>query len=202
MSPQITKELVVWDPLIRIFHWSLTFFFFLAYLLEGDWPALHSHAGYTVALLIIFRMVWGMIGSMHARFSDFITTPSIALTYFKRLLTSKNETYIGHNPAGAAMILALMTCLLITAFSGISLFAMEGSGPLANTIGSNISKVRSNIGVTPIQKSAASLNHLAQVLRLWRRYTRLTIWLPARGKKITSVNHRENCNQSHSLNIG
>ncbi|HJL60379.1 MAG TPA: cytochrome b/b6 domain-containing protein [Pseudomonadales bacterium] len=134
MSPQITKELVVWDPLIRIFHWSLTFFFFLAYLLEGDWPALHSHAGYTVALLIIFRMVWGMIGSMHARFSDFITTPSIALTYFKRLLTSKNETYIGHNPAGAAMILALMTCLLITAFSGISLFAMEGSGPLANTI--------------------------------------------------------------------
>ncbi len=71
---------------------------------------------------------------MHARFSDFITTPSIALTYFKRLLTSKNETYIGHNPAGAAMILALMTCLLITAFSGISLFAMEGSGPLANTI--------------------------------------------------------------------
>jgi len=118
---------------VRVFHWSLAFFFFLAYFLEGAWRSMHSHAGYTVALLILFRLLWGVIGSRHARFSDFVTASGSAFTYLKQLLHRKAERHIGHDPAGAAMILTLLISVSVTTFSGMSLFAMEGSGPLAET---------------------------------------------------------------------
>jgi len=123
----------VWDPLVRIFHWSVAAFFALAYLLEGDWPGLHSHAGYTVALLVAFRIVWGFIGSSRARFSNFIASPAVTVRYLRELLGGRSEPYTGHDPAGAVMILVLLFSLLTTALSGMSLFAMEGSGPLAHT---------------------------------------------------------------------
>ena len=125
---------VIWDPLLRIFHWSLTFFFLLAYLLEGDWLSLHSHAGYTVLLLVLFRVVWGVIGVTYARFSNFSTSPREIVVFLRQLMGGQAGSYVGHNPAGAAMIFALLVSLSITAFTGICLFAVEGSGPLANTL--------------------------------------------------------------------
>jgi len=127
----------VWDPLIRLFHWSLVFFFFLAYLLESSRLALHSHAGYTVALLVLFRLLWGLIGTCHARFENFLTRPGKAINYCMQLLAGSAAATTGHNPAGAMMILFLLTSLSITALSGISMFAVQGSGPLANTIVAN-----------------------------------------------------------------
>ena len=124
---------VVWDPLVRIFHWSLACFFCLAYFLDGDWPGLHSQAGYTVGLLVVFRIIWGFIGSEHARFPGFVTPPRATFAYLRTLLQRRPEAYVGHDPAGAMMILGLLTSLSITVLSGISLFAMEGSGPLAHT---------------------------------------------------------------------
>ena len=132
-SSQDQPALKVWDPLVRIFHWSLAVFFLLAYFLEGDWMGLHSHAGYTVALLILFRLLWGFIGSRHARFSDFVASSRGTFSYLVQLARRKAKRYIGHDPAGAAMILALLTGASTTAFTGMSLFAMEGSGPLAGT---------------------------------------------------------------------
>ena len=116
-----------------MFHWSLAAFFLLAYLLEGDWLKLHSHAGYTVTLLVLFRLVWGVVGSTHARFADFVVTPRTAIVYLSRLARGRAERHVGHDPAGSAMIVVLLTSLLITAFTGMSLFAMEGLGPLAST---------------------------------------------------------------------
>ena len=75
MNHQTKKPPVVWDPLLRVFHWTLAFFFFLAYLFESNELGMHSHAGYTVTLLILFRLVWGVIGPRHALFSDFLTPP-------------------------------------------------------------------------------------------------------------------------------
>ena len=124
---------VVWDPLVRIFHWSLGGFFCLAYFLDGDWPGLHSQAGYTVGLLVSFRIVWGFIGSEHARFADFVTSPGVTIAYLRELLQRRQNVCVGHDPAGAVMILGLLLSLAITVLSGISLFAMEGSGPLAQT---------------------------------------------------------------------
>lgn len=105
----------------------------LAYFLVGDRLALHAHAGYTVALLVLFRIIWGLIGSPYARFKNFVVRPGESLAYSAALLRRKSKQYLGHNPAGAAMIVALLGCVFLTAVSGIALFALEGSGPLANT---------------------------------------------------------------------
>ena len=124
---------MVWDPLVRVFHWALAFFFILAYFLEGKGLKMHSYAGYTVVLLVLFRIVWGAIGTRHARFSDFLVKPDESIRYFIQLLRGNAKSHVGHNPAGAAMIVLMLFSLSITALSGISLFALEGSGPLANT---------------------------------------------------------------------
>ena len=123
----------VWDPFVRLFHWALVFFFFLAYFLEGDWRELHSHAGYTVALLVLFRIFWGLIGTSTARFSIFVAPPRKVCAYLRDFVRGNSGPFPGHDPAGAVMILVLLTALLATTITGISLFAMEGSGPLVGT---------------------------------------------------------------------
>lgn len=127
------KKEIVWDLNVRIFHWSLTSFFVLAYLLGNEWPALHSHAGYTVILLILFRLLWGFWGSRYARFSQFLPSTRNLLRYLKQLATGNAVHFMGHNPAGSAMTVTLLTSITITVISGIMLFAMEGQGPLAGT---------------------------------------------------------------------
>lgn len=133
MHPEPKEGTVVWDPLVRLYHWSLASFFCLAYLLEGEWLSMHSHAGYTVFGLVGFRIVWGIIGPTRARFADFVTPPGVSVAYLKQLINGTARRHIGHNPAGSAMILALMIALSITALSGMVLFAIQGSGPLAAT---------------------------------------------------------------------
>jgi cytochrome b len=123
----------VWDPLIRLFHWSLVLFFFVAYFVEFDRPQLHSYSGYAISLLLLFRVVWGFIGSQTAKFADFIPRFGAAWAYLVAISKGDARRYIGHNPAGALMIIVLLVGLLITVLSGMSLYAMEGSGPLANT---------------------------------------------------------------------
>ena len=128
-----TNMIKVWDPLIRLFHWSLVLFFFVAYLGDIDRLVLHSYSGYAIGLLLLFRLVWGFIGSQYARFSSFLVAPNVAWSYLKATLSGDAGRYIGHNPAGALMIVVLTVGLVVTVLSGMSLVAMEGSGPLANT---------------------------------------------------------------------
>lgn len=124
---------MIWDLPVRLFHWSLAGFFLFAYWIGSDWPAMHTHAGYTVALLVAFRVFWGFAGSTHARFADFVAPPTQMLRCLGALIRGRPEMHRGHDPAGAAMILALLTSLTVTALSGLSLYAMEGRGPLAGT---------------------------------------------------------------------
>lgn len=133
ISSAAAKPILVWDILIRLFHWSLAIFFLLAYAVGGDRLALHAHAGYTIGGLLLFRLFWGFAGTAFARFRQFVVGPVDALRYFINLLRGKTGRYLGHNPAGAAMILALLGSITVTVLSGIALFALEGSGPLANT---------------------------------------------------------------------
>lgn len=123
----------VWDPLIRIFHWSLALFFVVAYLSEDHRETLHIYAGYTVILLVIFRLVWGVIGTHYARFTNFIVGPRAVTGYLKQMGTGTAPRHIGHNPAAAAMIVSLLVFLMLTAFFGMILLAGEGGGPLAGT---------------------------------------------------------------------
>lgn len=127
-----TRTIKVWDPLVRIFHWSLVVFFFTAYVSAEEAEGLHVTAGYVVLALVAFRVVWGFIGPKHARFTDFVFGPARILRYLKSLATGRPEHYLGHNPAGGAMVVVLLVFLLITTFAGLKTLAVEeGAGPLA-----------------------------------------------------------------------
>ena len=122
----------VWDILIRIFHWSLVASFTIAYLTSEEENPWHIYAGYAVLGLIVFRIIWGVIGSEHARFSDFVRPPAAVFEYLKSLRAGNPQRYLGHNPAGGWMIIAMLAMLLIVTVSGLKLYAVdEGKGPLA-----------------------------------------------------------------------
>ncbi len=129
----------VWDILVRVFHWSLVLFFTIAYITEGEWITIHSYAGYTIFFLVMFRIVWGVIGSTHARFSNFVVGPKKAIKYLKDELSGDAKHYLGHNPAGGLMIIALIISLIATVVTGASIIATEGDGPLATTFIANFS---------------------------------------------------------------
>ncbi|VAW96442.1 Cytochrome b [hydrothermal vent metagenome] len=126
-----TDDVKVWDIVVRLFHWTLVGTFLICFITE-DSSRLHIYSGYLIIVLISFRFIWGFIGSKYARFKDFIVAPAIIIQYLKDIVKNKNKRYLGHNPAGAAMIVALITSITITCVSGVILYAVDDhSGPLA-----------------------------------------------------------------------
>jgi cytochrome b len=128
-----SQELVkVWDLPLRIFHWLLVAGFFIAYLTEDDLLTVHVWAGYLVTGLLVFRLVWGFIGNDYARFSNFLCSPAKSIAYLKDFVALKTQRYIGHNPAGAAMIVLLLVNLMLTVITGFAVYgADQAAGPLA-----------------------------------------------------------------------
>lgn len=108
----------VWDPLVRIFHWSLVASFAVAWITADEWDDLHIWAGYAAAALIAFRLVWGLIGPRYARFTQFLRAPGTVAAYLKDLAGGRERRYLGHNPAGAAMVLALIVSLAALCLTG------------------------------------------------------------------------------------
>jgi cytochrome b len=128
-----TNQIKVWDPLVRFFHWSLATAFLVAFATGEEILSIHSWAGYLIFSLLVIRFFWGFIGSRHARFSDFVYRPVEVVGFLKDTLRLRARRYIGHNPAGGAMVILLMISLLMTTVSGILLFgAAEHAGPVAN----------------------------------------------------------------------
>ncbi len=127
-----TKTTKVWDLPVRIFHWSLVTFFAISYLTGDELETVHAWSGYIVTTLILFRILWGFIGTKYARFSDFIYSPAEVKAYLKSLLTTSPRHYLGHNPAGGVMVLVLLASLVFTTFSGLKAYGAEGHGPLAS----------------------------------------------------------------------
>jgi cytochrome b len=127
------QEIKVWDIAVRVFHWSLVAGFVIAYLSgEDEDSMLHIYAGYVVCGLILFRILWGFIGTKYARFRDFIHGPAITRAYLKSLLSRKPAHYLGHNPAGGWMVILLLISLFVVSWSGLEAYAAEGKGPLAS----------------------------------------------------------------------
>ncbi len=113
-----TVKIQVWDPLIRVFHWGLVAAFATAWLTADELQPVHEFAGYTVAGLVAFRLIWGLAGSRYARFTQFLKGPGETLAYLGDMTRGRERRYLGHNPAGAAMIVALLVTLAGTAFTG------------------------------------------------------------------------------------
>ncbi len=131
------NEVKVWDILVRIFHWSLVVSFTVAYLIEDDIMDVHLVAGYTVFGLILFRIVWGFVGSEHARFRDFLYQPDEIKQFVKDTFSFKAKRYLGHNPAGGLMVYIMLLGLLITTLSGMIYYGMdEWAGPFYFLAGS------------------------------------------------------------------
>ena len=171
-----TNTIKVWDPLVRIFHWSLVLFFFTAYLTEDDFETIHVWAGYAVASLVAFRIVWGLIGTRHARFTDFVTSPRTLFNYLIAIPAGKARRYIGHNPAGGTMIIALLLALAGTTLFGMAtLGADENAGPLAGSWLASFDE-----------------HTLKEIHEFFANLTLTLVVLHVAGVVFSSLHHREN----------
>lgn len=110
----------VWDPFVRFFHWGLAGAVLVAFVTEDDLLGLHTLAGYTVMGLIAARLVWGVIGTRHARWWDFVRGPRAIKAYLGDVLRGHPARYLGHNPAGGAMAVALIGGLILTTLTGLA----------------------------------------------------------------------------------
>jgi cytochrome b len=168
----------VWDPLVRAFHWLLVIAFFTAYFTEDDFLTLHAYAGYTVLALILVRLIWGFVGSGYARFSNFVTAPRVAWQYVKDTLLFRAKRYLGHNPAGGAMIVLLLISLFLTTLTGLAAYgASESAGPLAGWLG--------NIG-----ESGEDI--LKEVHEFFANFSVFLVAIHVAGVIFESLAHREN----------
>ena len=133
MQPIVSDDRVlVWDPLVRLGHWALAAAFAIAYFTGEagrERSDLHELAGYTVGAIVAWRLVWGLKGPFYARFTQFVTGPKAALRHLFGLMKGTAPRYLGHNPAGGAMIVALLTCLALTVLAGV--LTNRGRPPLA-----------------------------------------------------------------------
>ena len=114
-SPAHTRVLV-WDAPVRVFHWLLVLSFAGAYLSSGSerWQLVHVALGYTVGGLVVFRVLWGLFGTRHARFAAFVRGPRAVSAYLASLRRRQPEHHTGHNPAGALAIVALLGLAALT----------------------------------------------------------------------------------------
>lgn len=110
-------DVQVWDLAVRLFHWSLVAAVAASYLF-ADERSLHRTLGYFVMSLIAFRLIWGFVGSYHARFINFVPLPARLIRYLRDMAKHREARYLGHNPAGAAMIMALLATLTVIGASG------------------------------------------------------------------------------------
>jgi cytochrome b len=108
----------VWDPFVRVFHWTLLTLFVVAFVTGDESEGVHVAAGYGIAILLALRLVWGVIGPHNARFSSFVRSPREVLAYLRDVANLKARRYLGHNPAGGAMIVALLAELIGTVVTG------------------------------------------------------------------------------------
>jgi cytochrome b len=133
---------LVWDPVVRFGHWALVAAFAVAYFSAeeeaGGPDPLHVWGGYVVGAIVVMRVLWGFVGPRHARFSDFVCGPIKAVAYLRDLLLGKGRRYLGHSPAGGAMVLALLVFLAATVATGLVAYGEQGKGPLAAVMVSDV----------------------------------------------------------------
>jgi cytochrome b len=114
-SPEMAR---VWDPVVRIFHWSLVLSFGAAWFTSHSSESIHQWAGYLAGGLVLMRLPWGVVGTRYARFSQFVRNPATVIRYLLAMVGGREARHVGHNPAGGAMVITLMAAMAATALTG------------------------------------------------------------------------------------
>lgn len=124
-------RILVWDAPVRVFHWLMALSFVGAYLTAEieRWRLVHVTLGYTMAGLVVFRILWGFVGTRHARFADFVRGPAAVMRYLRSLVGGSPEHHAGHNPAGAWAILALLAMTVVVTAAGWATYNEVGGLP-------------------------------------------------------------------------
>ena len=179
------RYVTVWDPLVRLIHWTMAIAVFFDWFTDEPlW--VHSWVGYAAAALVIVRLVWGFVGPDYARFGSFVRGPRMVFDYLAGLVRFSSRRYVGHSPAGGAMIVALLIMIFATAGTGMANLAAErGEGPLSGVIAKVERPPRA-----PGQRRPPLL--IKEVHEILANITLLLVVLHVAGVALASFTHREN----------
>ncbi len=157
----------VWDAFVRIFHWSLVASFAVAFVSGDDWKSLHIWAGYAAGALIAMRLLWGLVGTHYARFTQFVKPPLVVASYLRDIATGREARYLGHNPAGGAMIVALLATLAGLCISGwlLTTDAYWGSKAMEEIHETLANVALALVGLHVVGVLLASLRHHENLVR-------------------------------------
>ncbi len=176
MTPAPTSRLRVWDLPTRIFHWSLfacVVGAFITIKAGGDWIDWHMRFGLTACGLLLFRLIWGFVGSRYARFCQFLRGPAAVVGYVR----GRVPAGVGHSPLAGWAAIALLALFGFQAFSG--LFTTDDilvSGPLAGLSGAwSDTLSRLHRQTEPFMLGLVALHVLA------------IVWYRFRGQRLTSA---------------
>lgn len=185
MSTLQATEIRVWDPFVRISHWLLAAAILIDWFTDEPlW--LHTWLGYLAGVIVILRVAWGFFGTEHARFVSFVRGPRLVFDYLAGLIRFSSPRYLGHSPAGGAMVVALLIMIAATVGTGLAELAAErAQGPLAGVV----AKVERPPRV-PGQRRPPLL--IKEVHETIANITLFLVLLHVLGVVIASIAHREN----------
>lgn len=177
----MSTRIKVWDAPTRVFHWLMVLSFAVAYFTAESerWRLVHVTFGYTLGALVVFRLVWGVAGTRYARFAGFVTGPAQVVRYLKSLLTQSPEHHIGHNPAGAVAIVALLALGLLQLCSGWAVYNDWGGEWLEELHELSANAMLAVIAVHVAGVASASFMHRENLVRAM--VTGFKNGLPAQG---------------------
>lgn len=188
-NPQM---ITVWDRFVRVFHWGLvaavTTAAVTGFLLDASWINVHVWAAVAALGLVVVRIIWGFWGGTYARFSSFVMGPKPVWQYFQALRQGQEKRYIGHNPLGGAMVLALIAVILGIVASGVVLLGgVLKTGPLAFAVpyrlGDSVQEVHEFLAIVLLGMIAA---HIAGVVFESLRHKENLMRAMVTGKKNVS----------------
>lgn len=144
----MTEKRLVWDLPLRLFHWLLVASMVASYITaklidDRQW---HFYVGYWTLGLLIFRILWGFLGPRHARFTNFVRSPSAIWLYFKGLFNKGSSPSIGHNPVGGLMVLVMLVLMTLQAVTGLfTTDAVIWAGPYNPAVSENTASLLSTV---------------------------------------------------------
>ncbi len=168
--PPALRPVKIWDLPTRVFHWSIVLLVLASWFTDQiGWTRLHFLSGYAMVGMLIFRLIWGFLGSETSRFVSFVKSPAGALRHLRQLLVREPDLEVGHNVAGSWMVMLLLVLLLVQVATGLCANDdVTAEGPLAKYVGKawsdRLGTIHS-INFTLIE--LAVLVHVGAILAYW-----------------------------------